>query len=697
MQFQGPYYGLNTTADPTQLPPQWATVARNIVLPDGKIRMRPPWRPVVGDGVPVNLSTADADVCVGLFPWVNTDFERPITMAIVMDRFFTPPDASAAVRLFRIETGVDPVEVGELVGTTRTTAPSWLLWQGWLYISVGQDNLWKTDGQTLYRAGLQIPPVGMATVSRIEPGTSEVDADVRYFCSLYDEDTGVESDSYAIPDDDPVDPADPTLIQHTDTDTRGAFSFQTHGPTAGVDPAYKWTHLRVYRQNVTLSSPGGRELFNYLSLPRAYSGPTTVVLFDGQTEDDLDSVSSLVTGRFNPLRNGLPAKVGVMASLDGRMFFSDVETPGIVRFSAVGFPDHVHRDDWSDVTGDKDDQITGLEQLGDQLFIGKRKNIWVMSGEVTTETNDTLGTGAAAFASTERTYRTRARAGPVNTGGNGFALTGEPAALYFAADTGFYRFDGLDTRLVSHVIRAKWLEFTAPHAESGSYPGERDPLLNFTYAEDSKNGLLHICCGRRDKNARRALLVYHYRGNRGDGTGYWTTGDIQTGEVAGIPLGRTVTAIATSFAPENERLEYSPMMLATLDNVVFANLFILRQDSEWQDQAAEQFEWRSGDMPLIRGLKQQVGYVKWFLAPGRNGGVEGLLISLEVIPDRDEARKVQLIIPASAAGERVMPVQRAASTVAYRYSLAPGPVPAGFDPQIGLIGWEPFTELTGGF
>lgn len=717
-QFQGPYFGLNLTADPTQLPPQWATVARNIVLSDGKIRMRAPWFPMLdGSNEEIKLSTFDPRVCLGLFPWVNSRFQKPITMAVVGNELHIPPFSAPEPHLWRLEEGVDPFDMGALTGFIYAIAPSWLLWQGWLYVSLGSDTLWKTDGTTLYKAGLTVPPVGMVTVGRSNAGGGGINADVRYYMTLRDRKTGVESNSYAIPDESPFDAGDPTLIKHTENDTNGRFTIQLHGPTAGVPDLQNWDELWIYRQNLTLEQPGGRKIAVGRSneITRSYSGPFELVVVDNEDEDDIEQRaigSNLVTGPFAPSRNGIPGRCGAMASFGGRMFFGEVpvagafEKLGVLRFSAIGFPDHVDPDDFIDVSGDKDDEITGLEQLGDQLIVGKRRTIWVISGNPTTETNDTIATGAVAFESTERTYRSKATVGPIGKGGNGFIVVGEPARVFFASDNGLYTFDGIDTMFLGQVIKSLWADF-AVNPPDGIGVNERE--FNFTFADDVKNGLLYICCGRRSRDTDRPVLVYHYRGDRGDGVGYWTTADLR-----GHPLGdQTVTAIASSFDKENDRLDYSPLVIGTL--IAQRNLptppglggiRVLRQGVEVHVQPdadphhpTPNFEYRSGDIPLVRGLREQLDYVKFFLAVGTNGGISPAQIVLEVIPDGDESRKVSVEHGASASLVRIVPVQRAASTIAYRYAMAPGndAWPQDFDPQIGLIGWEPFAELVGAF
>lgn len=733
-QFQGPYYGLNLTADPTQLPPQWATVARNIILSDGKIRMRAPFhsmRDGSGDDAVMDYGIvnpgAAANVCVGLFPWINSRFAKPITMAVVMPETIVPPfsqgSGTAAPRLWRLEEGVDPFDMGILTGEVRTIAPSWLLWQGWLYVSVGTDTLWKTNGHMLTKAGLMVPPAGMVTVARSNAGSGGINADVRYYMTLRDRKTGVESNSYAIPDDSPFNADDPTLIKHTENDTDATFTIQLHGPTAGVPEFQNWDELWIYRQNVDLEQPAGRKiaLGRANEIPRVSSGPTELVVVDNEDEDNIELRaigSNIVTGPFSPSRNGVPSNVGPMGTYGGRMYFGEIKHPaaftdlGKLRFSAIGFPDHVDPDDWIDVSGDKDDEITGVEQLGDQLIVGKRKSIWVVSGNPTTETNDTIATGAVAFESTERTYRSKATVGPLNKGGNGFVVVGEPARVYFASDNGLYTFDGIDTRYLGQVIKALWSDFSkAP----GDGFGVHDREFNFTFADDPKNGLLYICCGRRSRDTARPVLVYHYRGDRGDGLGYWTTADMvsqplkQGDQISDC----TVTTIASSFDPDNDRLEFSPITFGVVvtrrhdAQSLLGGIRVMQQATEnvydpfplQLHDPTPNFEYRSGDIPLVRGLRQQLDYVKFFLAVGSNGGISPAQIVLEVIPDGDESRKVSVEHGASASLVRVVPVQRSASTIAYRYAMAPGndAWPQDFDPQIGLIGWEPFAELVGAF
>ncbi len=260
-----------------------------------------------------------------------------------------------------------------------------------------------------------------------------------------------------------------------------------------------------------------------------------------------DLLSSAVNGPFAPVKNYSPPGATVAMFYGGRMLyagartifpqfaylgspapginFAQVSPPGIAQrvfYSEFQNPDHVDvLNDFEVLHGDMEDGISGMADLAGQAVISTRKSLHVLSGVIQTSTNATIATGAAPPASTHSLYRTKVRVGAAtyHGKGNGLIVAGHPPKVYFASESGFYSFDGVDERQESKLIQNLWRRF-ARFNPSGTLSIDFKPAtersLQVTYAVDALNEIIFICNDDHIDNHtdpvtdRPVILAFHY-------------------------------------------------------------------------------------------------------------------------------------------------------------------------------------------
>jgi len=275
----------------------------------------------------------------------------------------------------------------------------------------------------------------------------------------------------------------------------------------------------------------------------------------------------------------------------------------------------------------------------------------------------------------------------VADGGNGLFAAG--GRIFFGATDGFFHFDGINTRLLSNVIRRDWAAL-GTFKETGA-AAER---MGFSFADDPANGILYVCAYRSDQDSQRPVLCYHYTADRGDGVGLWTTMD----ESYGYDTEATLTCVATARHPQGGVERYSPVIcVGRRDPLAGGTPYsvVLASDPFDDSLVLPIWEWRSGQIPLARGLKQQLLYVKWFLASGTEELANPPVVFLRVFPDNAQVDS-ELKLHDVRQGDAVQRIGRTAS----RMTLSIQPSPQwvrGFDPGLGLLGWEPRAELVGAY
>ena len=666
--FLGPFLGLNTTTDASELPPQYASVCRNIILSDGRIRPRAPWDVLAG--LPLILRDVR-----GMYFWQKRD--SPLDAFVV---------AKIGTLLYRINVqrpGPEgPPQISILSGLGSDDFASFVRRGDFLYVFDGSDRSVKTDGtvEGTLLLGIDVPTPTIVSSLSVRSGASPgIDAEVEYKIAWYDRARNVESNPRTL--------LAATLILSSTQEV--AIIYDASG---GRFPSQQGiTHMRIYRRNETLGQVGFR-LLAEVAVP-SNGEYVDNARGDTQANEDVDvPLSSRTTGPFAPILNKIPRHVKLGAIHNGRLFFGKKSVPGgdevdgRVYYSLKGFPDY-EDETFLDVQGDTDEVIRGLAVVGDQLIIGKRRSIWINSGEVITATNLDRALGNQPLDPSHRVYRTHADIGPTGQQGNNMVIAGEPAQVYFASDAGAVSFDGVNTQILSDAIEAEWRLFV------GNPPDRIQ--LGFSFADDSQKGVLYMAVSTLDEPGPIQCLAYHYRLNRGDGIGAWSVIDDGDQKIDGRSF--TVTAVAPAVPPSGDNLRgqvlgTAPLIGTTISTVLMAN-------GDDPDAYVPTFEWLSGSMPLARGMKAHVYWVKFFLNRSQAVNGQAPVMRLSVLTDQLErasaSPRVDTIdVDTSQRDTVLLSIRRHAKTVRIRIERGPGWT-KGWDPHLGVLGWQPDTELVG--
>lgn len=660
-QFLGPFLGLNDTLTPKQLPIQFARRAHNVVLTDNRIRPLPPL---------VDLNAGeDEQVPVGrvLSMFVtddNDNRDEPIVYVKSVNSFDTPdgPVLQGTLSYFTENTAFR----GHMTGDLSLYPADFVQVGQWIYVLDGGARLYKVKGREVRKVGLTVPTTEHVTAALVNTGGS-VNADVSYKITYYDEPTLVESNGLLT---DEFAASNPNAVR---------FNF-ARGVIAALGETF--THVRIYRRNHTLNQIAWRLIAH---LPRETLPLTVDDNAPGDTvEAELAGItlSSPTDGPFAPSRNGIPSHASCGCVYRKRLLVNDTRNPGIVRYSAVGEPDHFDPVDQIDVSGDQFEYVSALISIGDQVFAGKRRNIWGISGEIAGASNLTNAQGDTPPESTVRSYRTTSPVGPVQRYGNGFILAGEPGSPHFASDQGFFRFNGLDSLILSKWITNSWDAFV--RNSSGEC---------FSYAYDAHLGTIYITTPWYSSGGVPDIpvpgLVYHVPRGGAAGVGAWSTFDAQ-------PLG-LVTCVATGYGRKFSNASGEPVDRTPIRSIAMGTTsagdvggVFLTESGEVRDAGEmgriPDFEYVTGDLPVHRGRKGHLYYMKFFLGgPPAIPVVGAARFLLQVISEGGTDGE-----DVDAVGESFRRVHVGREAEFFAVSIKKSESwEKGWDENLAVLGWEP--------
>lgn len=671
-EYRGPWLGLNTTVEAGRLDPAFAREAHNVILSEGLIRPRAPWRPMLKGGHPPGIYPFSNQRVLGMYQLGNQLIVKTVQYSSVV---------GAVPKLWFWRNNENPQGRG-FGGTTSPKPTGFLENKGWLYLLDGYQFLYRTNGDVVYRMGMTTP------TNRVSPDPSPGRSDIRlvgttphssglsgryaYACSCYDSVNNLESNIVEFP-------GELTLSGHwVDFTLFESRSDQWSASSADT--------LRLYRKNLTAGEVGFRLIaeFDADFQEREYNDDTV----DGDV-----TLSSPETGPFGPTRNGIPAYASCGAMFGGRAFYNDVQNPGIVRFSAVGFPDYVHPDDYLDMSGDQVDRVCGLLGTDQRLYVGKPSAILHVTGTIYTPTNEIVATGAEPLESQEVIGRTRSQVGPDNQWGNGFVAAGSPQVIMFPNAAGFYLFDGLDSRVVTDLIGPTWKQFYAPATSAEQFwVGQL-----FSFADDVDRQILYMSHSGPGlvEHPGHPMLAYHYGINRGDGVGIWTTIDPGGAYNSNINDRYAGAICRAGVSLVKERPSETPLVVATEGVVSDRPYTIIRFSDEHATE--EDFvwipEWRytTGLLDFTGGLRCCLQYVKWFFSRERLPRVAGEDFPFFEVKARSrmdgESSREDVVSVNLRDSEKILPVRRRGETIELSVEKSNRWL-AGFSPRLGFGGFQ---------
>jgi hypothetical protein len=496
--FVGPYYGLNTRDQPRNLGPQWCVDARNVLLSEGRIQ--PAWPLTPWQALDVTATTPGTPMSI--YAW-----ESPAAGVVVLYK-------SIEGLLIAVKPDGSWVELAQMI---RARPASFVPVHDRLFVMDGGEHVYTTDGTAdgTYRAGIPAPLVSDDNFEPVDALDDDPYLAIGWYewaISYYDEDRDVESN------------VSDASIARAINEVEGEKRMRIAVPDAPGE--YRATHVRLYRRSVTVTlntvtSRGPLVLQSMFRIPRQY-------IYDPiGTRTAHNVLGDAVIGPFGPTKNGVPKFASLGHWYKDRLFLNDTSGrdyahTDILRYSALGRPDHVDPDDNEPLQGDAEQGITGMGVVGGQLVIGKPVSIWVLSGSILAHTNATVATGATLPASSHQLYKTNASVGCANKGGgNGIVVVGrKPGLAVFNSATGFFGFDGVDANPLSDEIEPTWRKF-ARHG--GRVSEEREKHQEVTYAHDVLHQVLYIANGYQEPGDPQ-VLVFHYgrRHRLGAAAGVWS-------------------------------------------------------------------------------------------------------------------------------------------------------------------------------
>jgi len=258
--------------------------------------------------------------------------------------------------------------------------------------------------------------------------------------------------------------------------------------------------------------------------------------------------------------------------------------------------------DFLSVRGDPEEDITGLSALGGQLYIGKRKAIWSLSGTIITATNDTNATGAVPPRSEHRLLRTRAKSGPGDVYGAGLYPAGSPLRLFFVNDAGVFQFDGIEEQMVSVGIEPTWDEFYGFPVRMG---GTMERAISFGY--DRRYDTLYIATNRKRTDGTNVFLSLDLA------NGGWATHDVaEESKPYSSPIVSCVASSSSGIDLRNHlgSGDYLALVAGYPKGVLVSDVTGLTTSR------IPDFRWTSGEIRPIPGMDVHVYLVKWMLGNG---------------------------------------------------------------------------------
>jgi hypothetical protein len=678
--------GLNTRLTPRQLPAAFATVAHNVLVSDGRIRPRAPWRSMLGEG----QGFADEGVTVlSLFQWRTPDGLR----TLVKTRRPGQPGALWAVH----ENG----DLVALAGNLSGWAAQFLIVGDTCYVIDGSQRMVKVkNDMSVVSVGIGPPskmhenpallPTGLVgfgweyEAASFQPVAGVLNGTFSYAVTYRDSTTGVESNPvYSLP---------VTCSGHAPQ----IFFNRSELPPAlsGID------EVRIYRRNDTLSQP----FYRYLGWDSVGGVVQEVdpfgadqVFVDRRLDSEI-SASDVSIGPFAPSRNGLPPRSRCAAWYNDRMFYAAIDKPGRLYYSELGYADHVATEESGEVdapafvnmTGGQSDGINGLLAKAGQLYVGQERGVQVLSGVIVAPDNLTRAVGTADFELAEsphQTFSTRSDVGPMETFGNN--LVSAAGTLYFAAEAGLFAFDGdSSVNVSSQRIAPTWRDFVRRRL------GVSSPAALITFAHDAQDGILYVASFRPGPShyaESPPILAYHYA------TGAWTT----LSEGVAPDVYSTVSCVASAIA-EAETLQgdataltrQCALLVGGMDGRVASSTDTDRDTVDGRDVPAAPFRWETGDLAVTPSVRKHFYAAKIHLHRTKAAFGSSPMVDLGYRLDGGNVQFRKTVSLVGAAPTRRVPIGRTGQDVrlVIRKSDA---WERGWSPDAGIIGFELDVELVG--
>lgn len=691
LQHHGPWLGLNDTVAPRELSPAFATVAHNVILAEGLIRPRAPWRALGG-------LVASGHRILSLFHWHTRERDRhPLVFAKTTNH----GSNLSAGRLWQLQTADD---ASELFSRMSPWPAQFHVVGKTLYVIDGGQKMVRVtlDPIRATRIGILPPvrgtaeffnhpfdprflPVGMVVFawdhadldynrSFSAAAGSGISGSYSYAVTHYDSTTGRESNPVISESSIQVSNERPKILINQ-------MSFESESenqpPTdAGID------EIRVYRRNDGLGSSFFRLVAQQIGFDSIDPFENQQTFLDSLADEDI-TVSNANTGPFAPSRNGIPPASRCAAFYNDRMFYGPLDDPGKVYYSELGQPDHVDGGAFLNVTGDESDDVNGLLAVGSQLHIGKSRSIHILSGTISAATNTTRAHGALdseLAKSSHQVFKSKADIGPMNGFGNNFILAGQPGMIIFGTDAGLFSFDGQSSRNLSVALISKtWKAFI--QRGSGFHTQAR-----LTFAVDPHKRILYVCNGRIGNVVGPPILAYHYA------TGAWTT----VSEHQGPDEISSITCVATSLGdrPGEDELQTFDLREASL-MVGFVNRKAeVSTESENDDIRATRWRYETGDLAVEPTIKKHFYKAKIMLKRASRfwGNSPAVSVGYRRNGTTFTSRKTLSMINSEPV--RVVPLQRQAHDIRLVFQRS-DQWDKGWSPDVGITGFALSAELAG--
>lgn len=672
-RYMGPFLGLDTTHSPRELSPAYATIARNVIFPEGVIRPRLPLTQIrsvtggIGEAAePLALVTARLNGSDYLIEHRSNGKIYANDVDLAIRTGFTPPLRPA----------------------------SFAYANGWLYIC-GNGHVFRTRGtpETSCVAGLPPPSILPGIINDEYPvavlyelGDSNAPTGAgnpltqgktyEWKVTIYDPVADVESN--------------PSLTgQYTPTDNHTEMRFWARGVHF---PQQNARRVYIYRRNVT----DGETAWRRTSQGDLDVGNNEVLIHDGEAT----TLSTLDAGPWSPSKNGVPT-ADMALYYKGRMFYASFEDiyEGKVFYSGVFHPDHVDPGDY-ELLPDDGGRVTGMADLAGQAVFLKERSIWVLSGFIETYSNENIAAGTAPPASSHELYRVKT---PVNVGcanrdgPNGAIVAGSSPRLYFHGSSGFYEFDGVSVRALEDRIRPTWRAWAGSKREASlAYSMAVDPALQLIYMVNRQDAVIE---NGQYVARNRIGLIYHYGLAGPDGIGPWS--ELQPDHAQDEPV--SCTSPIHYFPEGNDdadppdiRGRYSGLVLGTRRGSEGAVLVM--SDAEPYG-AFPLCEYESGLIAPHDGARVHLYHVKWFHAQGDPaGGLPAIRFGWRTPADERSGEDSAIEQRSLSSGTWwLQRIRRIAQGVFLRLLEPVGSPAPLWKPDIRIVGFEIDAERVGHF
>ena len=710
IQHHGPFLGLNDTVSSRELPPAFSTVAHNVLLHEGRIRPRAPWRQI-------GATLPSGHRVLSIFHWHVRERDR---QPLVFVKSSNHGSNLGAGKLWQIDTagatGQDPTAQDLVQGMSPWPA-QFLVVGKTLYVIDGGEKMARVTLDPIVGTRLGILPPTRATAqydpnidkSRMAGGNvafgwdfpDDIDSSKWLGTSLNGvQATLVGNFSYAVTFRDPKNGRESnpvyseTAVFPNNQFVKIRMNEKSIGGSSNRAPADAGIgEFRVYRRNNSPQVSFYRLVADWRTTgkgtpfgdgdnfqPDPFNDSQT--FFDNLADEDI-LVSNVNQGPFAPSRNGIPPAARCAAFYNDRMFYGPVDQPGKVFYSETGQPDHVDGGAFLDVTGDQSDDINGMLAVGSQLFIGKARGIHIHSGFIIAETNDSRAHGVLASElakSSHLLFKTKSDIGPMTGFGNNFVLAGQPGSIHFGTDAGLFSFDGNSSRnLSAALIEKAWRDFI--QRGSGFHTQAR-----LTFAVDPHKRILYACNGRAGSVVGVPILAYHYT------SGAWTT----VSERDRPEELSDISCVATSLGdkPLDSEIPTFDLRPASL-MVGFGNRKVeVSSESEDADIAATPWVYETGDLAVEPTLRKHFFLVKVMLKRTNRfwGDLPAVSVGYRLNGGTLISRKTLNL--ATDNPVRVVALQREAHDLRLVFQRSNQWI-KGWSPDVGIEGFALSVELAG--